>query len=150
MILMGRKNKRNSSYMRNNVSESKRTIEYVTSSAFAAILGQESIMKMIHLMEQKAHEGDMRALSFCLERVAPHEKPKTYARVKFQKKLETQEDIDKAMSAVVLNAMGMGDDPLSLEEAETLTTLLIRKKETMDECLHGEIVEMQKKIGMIP
>lgn len=126
-------------------------IKYITSSMFTALLGAEAIEQMIAMVKKRALEGgDDRALYFCLNRAAPLEKAKTYSKARYRKKLETQKDIDDAMSAVVMSAMGGTDEQLSLEEADMLTNILLRKKETMDECLHGEIVEMQKKIGMIP
>lgn len=150
MLVMIRKNKGISTHMRDKLLvERKTSIKYITSSVFTALLGRESIEQMIEMVRLKALEGDPRALYFCLERAAPNEKAKTYAAVRYRKKLETQKDIDDAMSAVVLSAMGGGDEQISLEEADMITNMLLRKKETMDECLHGEIVEIQKKIGMI-
>jgi hypothetical protein len=84
-----------------------------------------------------------------LDRVYPIPKARTFAVCDGMQAVHTQKDIDDAMNEVLCRAMSSGVDQISLEEAESLTSLLIKKKETIDECLHDEVIEMQKKIGMI-
>ena len=70
--------------------------------------------------------------------------------MRYQRKLETQRDIDDAMNEVLMRTMDWGSEKqISLEEADSLTQLLLRKKETMDECLHADVIDLQKKVGMI-
>ncbi len=106
----------------------------------------ETIMKKI--IEQ-ALTGDFQAQKLILDRIYPAPKARTFTTFKGKRNIHAQKDIDDAMNEVLSRAMSSGADQLSLEEAESLTSLLIKKKETMDECLHGEVIEMQKKIGMI-
>lgn len=112
-------------------------------------VGIKKINKMMDLMVGKALDGDFKALLFFLDRAFPVRKVMTYTRVDVNQKLETQRDIDNAMSTTILKAVSGGPNQISLEEAAMITDLLIKKKETMDECLHGEVVELQKKIGMV-
>lgn len=123
---------------------------YVTSADFTELIGKEAIHEMINIVRSRALDGDPKALFFCLERACPVQRQKTYTRMRYQKKLDTQRDIDEAMSEVLMRTMDWGSErQISLEEADTLTNLLLRKKETMDECLHGDVIELQRKVGMI-
>lgn len=124
-------------------------IQYVIPTTFHCALREGSLGKMVAMMEDLALSGDRGALSFCLNKVYTDNKRLTYTKGFGIKGLKSQKDIDMAMDGVLYKATHPEDsERISLEEADMLASLLIKKKESMDECILERVIEVEKQLGI--
>lgn len=119
-------------------------------SPFAKMLSMEALPAIISVVEKKALAGDLNAARLILDKIYPNARPQTFSKGLNIRKIDTQADVDEAMNKIVeAVTYPTIEERMSLEAATQLADLIITKKNTMDECILGEVIKIKEQLGLI-
>lgn len=111
------------------------------------MLGSEKVEEFHHKMFDLAIEGNTAAIKYVGDRVYPAPKHSPKINIPTLNRIETQKDVDKAMT-VVLECMTSGDNQLTIDEAGGLIKALMTKRETIESAVSEELREIMKQEGL--
>ena len=124
-------------------------VQYIIPTTFHCALKEGSLGKMVAMMEDLALGGDRSALSFCLNKVYTDSRRLTYTKGFGLKGISSQKDVDMAMDGILYKATHPDEsERISLEESDMLAALVLKKKESMDECILERVIEVEKQLGI--